>query len=161
MNNNKKKKQTVSLAKYKNYLDKARTATLGTHSPENKIHLVPIVFASSSRKIYFAIDRKRKQTTAGLQRLKNLRVNPSATLIIHNYSEDWSQLSYLTVYSKAKILGADSETREKRLASSLLKEKYTQYRDQNYLPEELQNTILVSLEPYKLVYWQNSHHSLA
>ena len=149
------------LSKYNAYLRRARTATLGTKDPIHGVHLVPIVFASSANYIYFVIDKKRKKDSKQLRRLSNIKKYGRATLLIQNYFEEWQQLSYLLLYCDAKILDTGLASNEKKAAAKLLKKKYAQYRGSHYFPHCLNEAIFVRLMPDRLVYWQNSRHSLA
>jgi hypothetical protein len=41
-----------------------------------------------------------------------------------------------------------------------LKEKYPQYRKQDYFPADVERAIFVRLEPETAISWQNLHRSL-
>ena len=65
-------------------------------------HLVPIVFAVSHDVIYTAVDAKRKSTHR-LRRMANIEANPTVSLIVDHYDEDWSQLWWVRADGTAEI----------------------------------------------------------
>lgn len=135
---------------FRNYLRKSRIARLATLNTDNTIHIVPIVFANDSRNIYFAIDRKPKKTSK-LRRLANIARNANATVLIDSYSEDWGKLSYAIIYGTAEILSSTEKEKEKALR--LLKRKYPQYGNGNFLPQSPNPIIVVRLTPSRIVQW--------
>ncbi len=141
------------------FLSAARVAILGTIDSSGRAHLVPIVYANTSDSIYFVIDRKRKKRNE-LKRLRNIRSNPNTTLLIDDYSEDWTKLRFLMLYCKAKILPAGTDRNENHIATQLLKRKYMQYRSGQYFPLEIIKAVFVKLKPIKAIYWQNLPNSL-
>ncbi len=142
------------------YLGQARVARLGTTDSDGRVHIVPIVFANTSNEIFSVIDRKAKKSQTNLKRLENIAKNPSATLLIDSYSEDWSKLSFLLIHCKARILWPGKNLKEKRLASRLLRKKYAQYTRGQYFPPDLKKAVFVKLSPKRVIFWQESHHSL-
>jgi len=45
-----------------------------------------------------AIDEKPKTVSStGLKRLKNIHANPRVSLVIDDYSDDWTQLGYVLI----------------------------------------------------------------
>jgi PPOX class probable F420-dependent enzyme len=142
------------------WLQRARVARLGTSDLEGNVQVVPIVFATDGKSIYFVIDRKQKNTRK-LKRLSNIEKTGKATLLIDEYSEDWTRLSYLMVRCKAQILSEGKMTKEKRTAKKLLVEKYRQYREGKYFPSNLEKAVFVKLIPERSKFWQNLHLSLS
>jgi PPOX class probable F420-dependent enzyme len=138
-------------SKFSISLSKARVATLGTENPDGTVHLVPIVFASDQRDIYFVVDRKPK--TRPLRRIGNIERTGRATLLVQHYSENWNKLSFLLVYCEARILRRNHNLEEKKRASRMLKKKYSQYRSNKYFPEDLASATFVLLIPRKYVEW--------
>jgi PPOX class probable F420-dependent enzyme len=100
----------------------ARLATVGA---EGVPHLVPVTFAVTQDRLYFAVDHKPK-TTWNLRRLRNVRENPRVALLADHYADDWSTLWWARADGHATILPDDAE-RERALALRLLAEKYPQY----------------------------------
>ena len=106
-------------------LKEARSATLGTVGPEGRPHLVPIVFAYRERRLYTAVDRKPKSTRR-LRRLRNIAANPSVSVLVDHYEDDWTLLWWIRIDGTARIIDAGSGFRE---GISLLTDKYRQYAD--------------------------------
>ena len=88
----------------------APVATLGTLDGEGRPHLVPVCFASlPDGRIVTAVDHKPK-TTTGLRRLEHVRADPSVSLLVHHYEEDWDALWWVRVDGTAVVVdpvGAD------------------------------------------------------
>jgi PPOX class probable F420-dependent enzyme len=107
-------------------LRQARVARLATASAAGRPHVVPVCFVFDGACLYSAIDSKPKRgDPRALRRLRNLRENDRAALLVDHYEEDWDRLRYLLVHCRAEILEAGPE-RERALG--LLREKYPQYR---------------------------------
>jgi PPOX class probable F420-dependent enzyme len=147
--------------KQADYLRRGRVGRLATIDGDNLVHLVPIVYACIGDKIYFVVDRKKKQAGKTLKRIRNISENAMATLLIDNYSEDGNLLSYLMIHCRATIVGPGESHREKELASKQLKEKYPQYGKDGYFPSNIDKAVFVKLEPQRAIFWQNLHHSVA
>jgi PPOX class probable F420-dependent enzyme len=103
----------------------ARVARLATVSPANDPHLVPICFAVQGDTIYSAVDAKPK-TTPDLKRLRNIAGNPSVTLLVDYYDDDWTMVWWVRVDGNATV--ADGGPERDRGVEALA-EKYEQYRD--------------------------------
>jgi PPOX class probable F420-dependent enzyme len=86
--------------------------------------VVPCCFALSGECVYSAVDAKPKSTLA-LRRLDNLRVNPTAALLVHHYDEDWSALWWVRLDGTGRIVDTGGERVQ---AVALLTAKYDQYR---------------------------------
>ncbi len=107
------------------HLEEARSAHLATVDPDGKPHVVPITFAVDGDTVYFAVDAKPKRTT-DLKRLRNIAANPSVSVLVDHYEEDWERLWWVRADGAARIL-ADAAQAER--AIDLLAGKYLQYRD--------------------------------
>ena len=105
-------------------LTTARVARLATTDPDGRPHLVPIVFALDGDTLYSAVDRKRKRSSK-LRRIENARARPDVTILVDHYDEDWSQLWWIRLRGRARVL---DEGDERERALGLLAEKYAQYR---------------------------------
>jgi PPOX class probable F420-dependent enzyme len=105
-------------------LTAARVARLATIDPDGRPHLVPIVFALDAETLYSAVDRKPKRSRT-LRRIENARVRPEVTILVDHYEDDWSQLWWIRLRGRARVLD-DGEERDRALA--LLAEKYPEYR---------------------------------
>jgi len=98
----------------------ARLATLGAHG---RPHLVPITFTVDGDAIFFAVDKKPKRTT-DLQRVRNIVANPSVSVLVDHYDEDWSRLWWVRADGTAKVL----DHSQAAAAIDLLVSRYEQYR---------------------------------
>jgi PPOX class probable F420-dependent enzyme len=74
--------------------------------------------------LYSAVDAKPKSTQR-LQRIVNVEANPSASLVVDHYAEDWTQLWWVRVDATARVV---AEPAEHEAALDLLAAKYVQYR---------------------------------
>jgi PPOX class probable F420-dependent enzyme len=101
----------------------ARVARLATIDPDGRPHLVPIVFALDGETLYSAVDRKPKRSRT-LQRIENARVRPDVTVLVDRYDEDWSELWWVRLRGRARVL---DEGPERERALELLCAKYPQY----------------------------------
>ena len=104
-------------------LAEARVARLATVGERGKPHVVPVTFAVDGDIIYFAVDGKPKRTR-NLQRLRNIAANPSVSLLVDHYEEDWSRLWWVRVDGTARV--ADDPT-QSRHALDVLTARYPQY----------------------------------
>ncbi len=105
----------------------ARVGRLGTIDGRGRPHLVPFVFAIEGDTLYSPVDRKPKTTTE-LQRMKNLRANPAATVLVDHYEEAWERVWWVRLRGRGRIL--EPGTEEFARAERLLEAKYDQYRGQ-------------------------------
>jgi PPOX class probable F420-dependent enzyme len=121
-----RKPQKVSGAVQK-ILKKARVARLATLDAKNRPHIVPICFAYDGSRFYTAVDRKPKRVAPErLARLQNIRAVPRVALLIDEYDEDWTELWYILIRGKAKLI-PKSAHKERAWAIRKLKAKYPQY----------------------------------
>jgi PPOX class probable F420-dependent enzyme len=105
-------------------INSAMVARLATVGSDGRPHIVPITFALDDSTIYFAIDFKPKKTT-DLQRLRNIEANPSVSVLVDHYDEDWTKLWWVRADGSARIV-IDGTMFEKGIA--LLAHRYAQYR---------------------------------
>lgn len=104
-------------------LAQARVGVLGTVGTGGRPHLVPCCFVLRGDTVYSAVDTKPK-TTLALRRLDNLRVNPRVSLLVHHYTEDWSELWWVRADGAGRVVG---RAEERARALDLLADKYRQY----------------------------------
>lgn len=99
-------------------------AHLGTVSARGRPHVVPCCFVLDGSTLFTAVDAKPKSTRR-LQRIRDLEANPSASLIVDHYEDDWTRLWWVRVDVTGRIMepGAEHDRALDRLA-----EKYAQYR---------------------------------
>jgi PPOX class probable F420-dependent enzyme len=104
-------------------LASAKVAHLATVSAEGRPHIVPIVFALDGDTLYFAVDAKPKKTTE-LARLKNIAANPSVSVLIDHYEDDWTRLWWVRADGTARVL---TEHAGAERAIDLLSKRYQQH----------------------------------
>ena len=102
----------------------ATVARLATVGAGGKPHVVPITFAVDGDTIYFAVDAKPKRTT-DLKRLRNIAANPSVSVLVDHYEDDWTRLWWVRVDGTARLLADGAEAVR---ATDLLAARYSQYR---------------------------------
>ena len=105
-----------------------RVARFATADADGQPAVVPICYAVDGDVIYSPIDEKPKRVApAELKRVRNIRANPKVSLVVDDYSEDWSKLGYVIIAGRAEII-SPAEGGEHARAVTLLREKYEQYR---------------------------------
>jgi len=110
-------------------LEEARVARLATLNATCRPHIVPVCFAYDGSNFYTAIDRKPKRVAPErLARLRNIRAAPQVALLIDKYDEDWTQLWYILIRGKAKLLPKSAD-KERSRAIRRLRAKYPQYTE--------------------------------
>lgn len=102
----------------------ARVGRLATVNPDGTPHLVPFCFVLEGGVLYSAVDQKPKRSR-DLQRLRNVRERPEATVLVDHYEEEWSALWWVRLRGTVRVR-ADGE--EARRALAALAGKYPQYR---------------------------------
>ena len=116
----------MSAARARERLAAARVARLATVDAGGRPHLVPIVFALAGETIYSVVDDKPKRTT-DLQRLRNVRSNPAASVLVDHYDDArWDALWWVRADGSARVLEADEP--EAVAAIELLAGRYPQQR---------------------------------
>ena len=124
------------------FLADARRAVLATTDPAGRPRLVPIchVLAATDDghgrpRLYTPIDDKPKASPdpRALARVRDLLAVPDAVVLVDRWAEDWTQLGWLRVYGRAKLLEPQPPEREERgehaAAVAALRAKYRQYRE--------------------------------
>jgi len=112
-----------------------RVARFATAGADGQTAVVPICYAMDGEIIYTPVDEKPKRVApAELKRVRNIRANPKVSLVIDDYSEDWSKLGFVLITGLAEIIspheskGERENAGEHARAVALLREKYEQYR---------------------------------
>ena len=104
-----------------------RVARLATADGDGRPSVIPICYVFDDRSFYSPIDEKPKAVKErSLKRVRNIEANPHVSLVIDDYSEDWSKLVYAHISGLAQIILPGS--REHADAVALLRDKYPQYR---------------------------------
>jgi PPOX class probable F420-dependent enzyme len=106
-------------------VEAARFASLATVGIDGTPHVVPCVFGLAGDTVYTAVDEKPKRTRQ-LQRLADLADNPAATLLVHEWHEDWTQLWWVQLRGRARVV---TDEQEKSEARRRLLNRYPQYGD--------------------------------
>jgi len=101
----------------------ARSGYLATAGSDGRPHIVPLVFAVDDRTIVSMVDAKPKRST-DLRRVRNIRDNPSVSVLADHYEPDWSRLWWVRADGTAHILDSGFEQ-----VAGLLRAKYPQYVD--------------------------------
>lgn len=125
-----------------------RVARLATVNSERQPSVVPICYAFDGKIIYSPIDQKLKRVEAmALKRVRNIQENAGVALVIDDYSEDWSELSYVLISGTAEIISSDAT--EHSGAVALLREKYPQYRSM-----KIDDRPIIKISPARVKYWK-------
>jgi PPOX class probable F420-dependent enzyme len=113
--------------------------------------VVPVCFVLLGETVYQAIDAKPKSVDpAQLRRVKNVRANPRAALLIDHYVEDWRKLWYVLLRGRARIVDAGPEQQRAIVA---LRKKYPQYRTSVPLAPD---ALVIAIDVRRLRHWQAS-----
>ncbi|HEY7392705.1 MAG TPA: TIGR03668 family PPOX class F420-dependent oxidoreductase [Bryobacteraceae bacterium] len=143
-----RKPQEISAAVRKT-LKQARVARLATLDAKSRPHIVPVCFAYDGKVFYTAVDRKPKRVPGErLARLQNIRAVPRVALLIDQYDEDWTQLWYVLIRGKAKLI-PDSAHKERTWAIRKLRAKYPQY-GQGMLSDDAP---IIRITPERITSW--------
>ena len=128
------------------FLVRMRVARLATAGASGQPHVVPIVFATDSRRLYTPLDEKPKRVgPRQLKRVRNIVANPRVAVVVDEYDEDWTRLGWVLITGTAEI----SESGESHaIGLRLLHEKYLQYRS---MPLERRPIIVVM--PTRVTSW--------
>ena len=139
------------LKKVEEFILSRPLARLSSVTPAGLPHSIPICFALSGLDtIYTPIDSKPKTSSKKtLTRINNIVNNDEVVVLFDRYSEDWNELGYVMVRGKASIV---QNQRENLGAATLLKKRYRQYREQNYLPED---PTVIEVKVYDYTSWGN------
>ncbi len=96
---------------------------LATTRQDGTPHLVPIAFALLGDRLATAVDHKPKRSAA-LLRLENVSHNPSVSLLVDHYEDEWERLWWVRADGRGRVV--DRLDRSDVIA---LQTKYPQYRD--------------------------------
>lgn len=108
------------------FIREHRVARLATADGDGRPSVIPICYAFDGETIYSPIDEKPKSVAARrLKRVRNIEANPHVSLVIDDYSDDWSKLVYVQVRGLADVMPPGHV--EHARAVELLREKYPQY----------------------------------
>ena len=123
---------TIPTADQLAFLMAARTATLATIAPDGSPRLVPVCFVvRDGTDLYVPLDEKPKRTDdpRALARVRDILERPAAALLVHRWSEDWSELGWLRLRGEASLLEPSAEPELHAAVVGALRVKYRQYAD--------------------------------
>jgi PPOX class probable F420-dependent enzyme len=113
------------------FLAGARTATLATIAPDGTPRLVPICFVVEGDVLYSPLDEKPKDVwdVRHLARVRDVLARPDVALLVHRWSEDWSELGWLRLRGEASLLEPSAEPELHAAVVGALRVKYRKYAD--------------------------------
>jgi PPOX class probable F420-dependent enzyme len=130
-------------------IGKAKVARFATLDTKMLPHVVPVCFVYDGLAFYTPIDKKPKRVALEkLARIRHIRANPRVALLIDEYCEDWSQLWWILIRGKAKLI-PKSASKEHTRAIRRLKSKYWQYRT-GMLPDDAP---VIRITPERIAFW--------
>jgi PPOX class probable F420-dependent enzyme len=104
-------------------LDAAPVARLGFLDERGSPRVLPITFAWIDGAAWSAVDDKPKRVRGSeLARVRWLRANPRAALLVDDYHDDWGRLAWVQLLGRVAVLD-DAEPPEALL------DKYPAYRE--------------------------------
>jgi PPOX class probable F420-dependent enzyme len=103
-------------------LERARVARLGYVDGEDRPRVLPVTFAVSGAAVWTAIDEKPKRRPEPA-RVEYLRRRPGASLLVDEYSDDWTRLVWVQLLGRVDVVSTDSAPD----AMDALAAKYEQY----------------------------------
>src|SRR5207253_5067300 len=90
-------------AEARQFLEAHRVGHLATAGADGAPNVVPVCYALDDEALCFVADERPKRRPAReLLRLRNLRANPRAALVVDDYDEDWTRLAYVLVRGPAR-----------------------------------------------------------
>jgi PPOX class probable F420-dependent enzyme len=134
------------------FIGEHRIARLGTVDAQGQPMVVPICYVFDGVRIYSPIDEKPKRVEAGqLKRVRNIEANPRVSLVIDDYSEDWTKLAFVIVSGVATMMSVSTHSEEHARAVELLRAKYTQYRSMR-----IDQRVMIGITPTRISMWKAS-----
>lgn len=122
------------------FLQLVRVGRIAMHDGE-RIHLVPLCPVFADGVFYMATD-------ANTKKVRKLREDGTATLLLDQYSEDWMRNVGIMVNGTAEILERGPEFDK---AKALLEAKFQQY--EKLFPIEAGETVVICFRPTRRVGW--------
>ncbi|HSF24856.1 MAG TPA: TIGR03668 family PPOX class F420-dependent oxidoreductase [Blastocatellia bacterium] len=108
------------------FIREHRVARLATADSHGRPSVIPICYVFEGGAIYSPIDEKPKSVAArSLKRVRNIEANPHVSVVIDDYSDDWSKLAYVKISGLADVMSPGHVEHVRAVA--LLREKYPQY----------------------------------
>ena len=124
-----------------------RRATLATIAPDGRARLVPICFVLIGDVVWSPLDEKPKSVTdvRSLARVRDILERQTVTLLVDDWSEDWSQLGWVRIDGRAAVVESEP------MAVAALRAKYPQYAD-----HDLESRPMIRIEIERVVSWEAS-----
>lgn len=131
----------------KEFVLRMRVARLATANEQGSPTLVPVCYAFDGTYFFTPLDEKPKSVPGTqLRRVHNIEARHEASLLIDQYSDDWSQLGYVQVYGRAELIYPDHPLHTPALL--LLRERYKQYHSM-----ALEQAPFILLTPQRIRSW--------
>jgi PPOX class probable F420-dependent enzyme len=132
----------------KQFIVSHRVARMATADKMGRPLVVPICYVFDGKNLYTPIDKKPKRVAVKkLKRVRNILENPNISIVIDDYYEDWSKLSYAIVQGRAELIESGEEYQR---SLRLLCDKYAQYVNMN-LPAL--NLPVIKVVPERILLW--------
>jgi PPOX class probable F420-dependent enzyme len=132
------------------FLEAHRVGHLATAGADGAPHVVPVCYAVDDAALYFVADAKPKRGPASrLARLRNLRENPRAAVVVDDWNEDWTRLAWVLVRGPAAVV---DDAQRHATALALLRARYPQYRAMA-LDDPARNPV-VAIVPERVLVWR-------
>ena len=141
------KHRTTLTEEERSFIHRQRVACLATSDAAGHPTAVPGCYAYDGEHFFIALDEKPKSVDAHrLKRVRNIEARGEASLLIDQYSDDWSQLGYVLIYGRAELVEPGHTLHT--LARPLLRARYEQYRAM-----ALENLPVIVITPEKVSSW--------
>ncbi len=129
------------------FVQRQRVARLATADENGTPSLVPVCYAFDGTHFYIALDEKPKSVAPRrLRRVRNIEARHAATLLIDQYTDDWSQLGYILLQGHAELIFPSDALHPRAL--HLLRERYRQY-----LTMALEQYPVIVITPQQVTTW--------
>jgi PPOX class probable F420-dependent enzyme len=126
-----------------------RVARLATADGDGRPSVVPVCYVFDGESIYSPIDEKPKSVEAPrLKRVRNIEANPHVSLIVDDYSENWSELQWVLITGLAKIILPLEDEGDHARAVALLRDKYPQYHSM-----AIDERMIIKITPTRIRRW--------
>jgi PPOX class probable F420-dependent enzyme len=137
-------------AEARRFLEAHRVGHLATAGADGAPHVVPVCYALDEAALYFVADEKPKRRPAReLLRLRNVRENPRAAIVVDEWDEDWTRLAWVLVRGPARVV---TDPTAHATAVGLLRARYPQYRAMALDDPALSPVVRVAAE--RVVTWR-------
>jgi PPOX class probable F420-dependent enzyme len=129
------------------FVHQQRVARLATADENGSPTLVPVCYAFDGTYFFTPLDEKPKRVSVTqLRRVHNIEARHEASLLIDQYSDDWSQLGYVQIYGQAELLYPQHQLHPQVLV--LLRQRYEQYKLM-----ALENLPCIMITPQRIRAW--------